>query len=272
MKLAFTTLACPSWTLRQIVEQAAKLGFDAIDFRGLLDSIDITERPEFTTEIDATKRLIGDHGLVVSCLSISARYAVVAPEAREEQFAETRRNMELAAELGAPMLRVYGGRVPDGETQQSILPALADNLAAMVDEAEGYGVTLGIETHDDWTDSMWLGQLMAAVDHPRSRVIWDLHHPYRVAGETPEQTYGNVGSYVAGIHVKDSVASNGDHRYVPVGQGDVPLKEMLDLIVAGGYEGYATLEWEKRWKPELPGPEQVLPSYVEQMRAWGFAG
>ena len=48
--------------------------------------------------------------------------------------------------------------------------------------------------------------------------------------------------------------------------GDVPLKTMLDLLVAGGYNGYACLEWEKRWIPSLAEPEIVFPQYVQKMR------
>ena len=55
---------------------------------------------------------------------------------------------------------------------------------------------------------------------------------------------------------------------VLLGEGDVPLREMLDLLVSGGYEGYAILEWEKRWIPDLPEPEIVFPQYVATMRTW----
>jgi sugar phosphate isomerase/epimerase len=57
---------------------------------------------------------------------------------------------------------------------------------------------------------------------------------------------------------------------VLLGEGDVPLKKMLDMLVAGGYAGYAILEWEKRWIPELAEPEVVFPQYVHKMREWGF--
>jgi len=80
LPLSFTTLGCPGWTLRQIVENAAAMGYDAIDFRGLLDTLDITASTEFTTDLAATKRLIADHGLAVSGIATSARYAVVDAE------------------------------------------------------------------------------------------------------------------------------------------------------------------------------------------------
>jgi sugar phosphate isomerase/epimerase len=271
MKLAFSTLGCPDWTLKEIVESAASLGYDGVDFRGLLDEIDISKRTEFTTGLAGTRRLFADHGVAVSGVLISARYAVVDPAERQRQFDETRRNLALAAALDAPVLRVYGGAVPEGYTVDTILPTLVDNLQQMGDEADGYGVTLALETHDAWTDSAVFARLMRAVDHPRVRVLWDLHHPFRQNGETPDVTYANIGAYVANIHVKDSVPADDGHTLVLVGEGDVPLQRMLTLLEQGGYDGYASLESEKRWHPELAEPGVAFPQYVAKMRAWGFA-
>jgi len=268
MKLSFTTLGCPGWTLKQVVENAAQMGYDAVDWRGLQEDIDISKRPEFTTGLNETKQMFADNGLAISGIAISARYAVVDAEEREKQFDETRRNMELAAKLGTHILRVYGGRVPEGHTVDSILPTLVENLQTIGDEAKQYDVTLALETHDDWTDSSVFAHLMAEVNHPRVRVLWDLHHPYRTNGEPAKVTYDHLAPYTVSIHVKDSVPTDDGHQYVLLGEGDVPLQEMLDMLIAGGYDGYAILEWEKRWHPTLPEPEIVFPQYVAKMREW----
>jgi sugar phosphate isomerase/epimerase len=269
MKLSFTTLGCPDWTLRQIVENAARMGYDGVDLRGLLEDIDISKRPEFTTGLSETVQLFADHGVAISGIAISARYAVVDAAEKERQFDETRRNMELAAKLGTHILRVYGGRVPEGHTVDSILPTLVENLRQIGDEAEGFDVTLALETHDDWTDSSVFARLMAEANHPRVRVLWDLHHPYRTNDEPPEVTYANLAPYTVSTHVKDSVPNpGGGHTYVLLGEGDVPLKRMLDMLIQGGYRGYAILEWEKRWHRELAEPEIAFPQYVSKMREW----
>ena len=65
MKLSFTTLGCPDWTLRQIVENAAQMGYAGVDFRGLQDEIDISKTPEFTTQLNQTKTLFTDHGVAI---------------------------------------------------------------------------------------------------------------------------------------------------------------------------------------------------------------
>ena len=76
LKLSTSTLGCPGWTLAQIIENAAAMGFDAVDFRGLQDALDITTTTEFTTDLAATKRLFADAGLAISGIAISARYAL----------------------------------------------------------------------------------------------------------------------------------------------------------------------------------------------------
>jgi fatty-acyl-CoA synthase len=269
MKLSFTTLGCPDWTLRQIVENAAQMGYDGVDLRGLLEEIDISTRPEFTTGLSETRALFADHGVAISGIAISARYAVVDEAEKQRHFDETRRNMDLARKLDTHILRVYGGRVPEGHTVDSILPTLVENLREIGDEAEQYDVTLALETHDDWTDSSVFRRLMDEVDHPRVRVLWDLHHPFRTNGEAPEVTYANLAPYTVSIHVKDSVPNpDGSHTYVLLGEGDVPLTTMLDKLVEGGYDGYAILEWEKRWHRELAEPEIAFPQYVAKMKEW----
>ena len=268
IKLSFSTLGCPSWDLEKIVRSAAKMGYDGVELRGLLEDLDISRRREFTADINETKRLLTDYGISVSGISISARFAVIDPDEKREQFDEARRNMALASDLGAPIVRIYGGRIPKGFTHETIMPIIAQNLREIGDEAEDYDVTLALETHDDWIDTSLCARLMKEVNHKRVRILWDLHHPYRMKGEKPEETYRNIGQYTVSIHVKDSIMENSKVKYVLLGEGDVPIKEMLRMLMEGGYRGYAVVEWEKRWHPELLDPEIVLPQYAHKMREW----
>lgn len=269
MKLAFTTLGCPEWTLREIVENAARMGFDGVDFRGLLQPLDITTLPEFTVDLNATKNLFRDHGVEFAGLSSSVCAGVVEPAEQQRQLDEASRYLELAARLGAPMIRIFGGNVPSGHTPDSIMPYLVDNLRRIADEAGHFGVTVAIETHDDWVDSALLAKVMARVQHPWLGVLWDLHNPFRIKQEAPADTYNHIKSRLAGLHLKDSLPGpGGAFNYVPLGEGDVPLREMLALISRGGYQGYATLEWECRWHPELPPASRIFPHYIRTMREW----
>ena len=65
-----------------------------------------------------------------------------------------------------------------------------------------------------------------------------------------------LGSRIALVHVKDARAGG---ELVPLGDGDVPVRESLALLAAAGYDGWLVVEWEKRWHPELDEPEVALP-------------
>ena len=60
MKLAFMTLGCPNWDLSTICKRGREYDFDGVDFRGYLDSIDVTIRPEFTTSAGATRSMLAE--------------------------------------------------------------------------------------------------------------------------------------------------------------------------------------------------------------------
>lgn len=269
MLLAFTTLGCPQWTLREITAHAAAMGYAGIDWRGLLGVMDIYRLPEFTTDLPATRRLFADHGVAFAGMYASARLATVEPAARQAQLDDARRNLDLAAAVGAPLVRVFGGRVPDGHTAESVFPYVVDGLRQLAEEADPLGVTVALETHDDWTASKLGRRVMEAVDHPRARLLWDMHHTYRAGGETPDASLALIGSYVARVHVKDSrLNPDGGFTYCLLGEGDVPLQRGLDRLRAQGYQGYVTLEWEKQWHPEIEPPEVAFPQYAEGLRAW----
>jgi sugar phosphate isomerase/epimerase len=269
MKLAFSTLGCPKWTLQQIVENAAVMGFHGVDLRGVQDQIDVTGLPAFTTHLASTKQLFADNGVEIAGVYSSAHLAVVDKEKKQLQFDETRRNLELAAKVGAPIVRVFGGRIPDGYTVETIIPYIAENLRQLGNEAQAVGVKLVLETHDAWTDSGIVRRLLEETNHPYVKVLWDLHHPYRMTGEPIETAFENLKAYTERIHVKDSkLNADGTYTYCLQGAGDVPLKKGLDLLREYGYDGYATLEWEQRWHPELPDPEIAFPQYVQKMREW----
>lgn len=265
MKISCTTLAFPGWSLEKILQQLADNGYDGVDFRGLGDELQVWKLAEFSTDADATAERIAQAGLVVSAFSGSARAFVTDPADAEKNLNEVVEYARLCRRFGTKFIRIYGGKL-GGTPLAEAMPVCVEALRRMSDAA-GEGVTLALETHDDWTDSAQLAQLVEQTDRPNVRVLWDLHHPFRMNGESPEATYANIGSLTAATHVKDSrPTAEGEYEYCLAGEGDVPLAEMIGMLIGGGYDGYITLEWEKKWHPELPDAEVVLPSYAKYLR------
>jgi len=256
--LAFSTLGCPAWPWERILRAATDYGYDAIELRGLQNHLeDLPDAPPFTAANRANaKRQLDDAGVFVCCVSSSG---VVA----KKNEGHVRAHAALARDLGCPLVRVFGGGLDPDLPHADALARAAENLRAFGDAASDEGVALVLETHDAFSTGAQVAELLTVAAHPAVYALWDLHHPFR-QGETPETTHHYLAPTLRHVHVKDG--KNG--AYTLMGEGDVPLTAMLDLIVgSGGYDGPISLEWEKRWHPEIAEPEVAFPQYAQALRA-----
>ncbi|MHB9134008.1 MAG: sugar phosphate isomerase/epimerase family protein [Armatimonadota bacterium] len=273
MKLAFGTLGCPTWTFDQVLDAAQRYGYDGIEFRGMLNEIDLVNVPEFMPgQIEQTRLRLETAGVGAACLSSSVQ--VVASTAsevdRQAAMAHAKRYVQMAKEVGAPYIRLFCGGVPADMMRDEALARATDSLREIGDFAQARNIVATVETHDAFIRTEELMELIRRVDHSAVQVLWDVHHPYRMAGESVEHSMRYLDGYIRHTHIKDSVLNaDGDgYTYVLLGHGDVPILEALRALNKTGYDGYLALEWEKRWIPELAEPEEVIPQYIDQMRAW----
>jgi sugar phosphate isomerase/epimerase len=84
-----------------------------------------------------------------------------------------------------------------------------------------------------------------------------------------QEAWDAIGPWVRSVDVKDSItdlAAPLGYRYVPLGEGDVPVAEAVRVLRAGGYDGWLTCEWEKLWHPDLAPPEIAFPQFIAEMR------
>jgi sugar phosphate isomerase/epimerase len=134
--------------------------------------------------------------------------------------------------------------------------------------ARRLGVAIGVETHDDFSASSRVAELLALTDPEWTGAVWDSHHPHR-AGETPAEVYANLGRRILLTQIKDARREpDGGWRLVLLGEGEVPVRPMLGLLAAGGYQGWISVEWEKRWHPEIEAPEVALPQHLAMLAEW----
>ena len=265
MKLAFSTLGCPDWSWEEILATAKDMGFDAVEIRGIAKEIYAPAIPVFAPErIPDVKKKLERMRLRLSCLT-SACY-LFDKDNIEKTLAEGKEYISLAAALGIPFVRVLGDRNPEpgGDIDDAFV---ADALKQLCAFARDTDVTVLIETNGVFAESARLLRLVEAVNDPKLGVLWDVHHPFRFFGETPEQTYGLLKEHIRYLHVKDSIMTEeGKLKYRMMGYGDLPVPEAIKLLKADGFSGYVTLEWVKRWYSELEEPGVVFLQYISYMR------
>ncbi|MCP4639934.1 MAG: sugar phosphate isomerase/epimerase [bacterium] len=271
IKTSTTTLGCPAWDLATIVSNLSTYGYDAVDFRGVGDEIDVTKLAAFTTGLGETRRMLDDVGLAASCVSSSIR--VCDAQARDASLEEARRTIPVALGLGAPSVRVFGGGDVEASSRDDLAKVGAETVSALL-ALDGAGqIQWCFETHDHWIVARDVNLLLDAVQAENFGVVWDVGHTTRVGDEDPAQSWAAYGSRVFNTHFKDAVydpyyppkMDDGWH-YVPLGEGTLPLAEAVHLLRDNGYSGYLTLEHEKRWHGELAEPESAFPQALGWFR------
>ena len=269
LPLAFSTLGCPGWSLAKIVEEADHLGYAAVELRGIEGEMDLTQRPELKgMAIAETKRRFSDQGLVISDLGASARMHEAETTARAAQLEEGRRFIDLAHELGVPYVRVFGDKLVMGEAKEKTIERIVLGLRTLGEHAKGSGVSVLLESHGDFTGSADLKAILTGVNLPTVALLWDAHHTVVFGKEAPAETWRALGPFVRHTHLKDSRPHGDGVRYVLTGEGNVPVRETVRVLVEGGYKGYYCYEWEKKWHPELEEPEVAFPHYVRMMAGY----
>ena len=104
-------------------------------------------------------------------------------------------------------------------------------------------------------------------------MIWDMIHPVE-DGEAPEETIAFLSKQCAHVHVKDGRpfddAVMHDWKYTRLGEGILPIRHIIELLLQDGYEGFFSLEWEAKWREEIQfpdyAPEKVLEDYIKYMK------
>jgi sugar phosphate isomerase/epimerase len=271
MKLAFSTLGCPLWSLDKAIRAAEAYGFQGIEVRGLEDDLDITRRSEFTSKVNLSRRQLQDHGVEIACFSSSVALSGTDDTGSRKSMDELKRYAQLCVTFGTPFIRIFGGRIgPD--SRESALDTAAANLLKMADIVRDTRVKILIETHDDWMRADHLKSLMTAVSSDAVGLLWDVNHPFMFLGEAPATTWEQTGAWILHTHWKDSNRNpRTQHGFEPclMGHGQVPHQEIHQVLKNGNYQGYLSLEWEKRWHPEIAEPEVALPQFVEYMKRFG---
>jgi sugar phosphate isomerase/epimerase len=269
LRLAFSTLGCPDWGFPRILSEAARLGYAAIEMRGLLGEMDLTKRPEFGPGLAETRRRLADHGLSIIGLGASSRLHEADPAVRAAHLDEGRRFIDLAQALGTPYVRVFPDKLVKGEPRDKTMARIGEGLRTLGTHAQGSGVTVLLESHGDFTRSPELRDILTGAALPTVALLWDTHHTFAFGREKPEETWTALGSFVRHVHLKDSRPEGSGVRYVLTGEGRVPVKSIVKLLLANGYRGYFSYEWEKKWHPTLEEPEVALPHFARVMREWG---
>lgn len=262
-RLCFTTLGCPNWNLRQIVDFAAKHQYTGLEIRGILRQLDLTKCEEFSTPQKRMEslKMVQDNGLRFVDLGSSATLHFSDGQERTKNLDEGKRFIDLANDLKCPFVRVYPNNFQKNQEKKFTIDLISKGLLQLAEHAKNTGVTVLMETHGDFVTIDDIEKTMQLATHPQVGIIWDICNMWSITQEPPALAYEKLKKYIHHTHIKDAKIKDGKIEYTLLGKGDVPIFEAIDILAKNNYKGYFSFEWEKLWHPELAEPEIALADY-----------
>ena len=181
----------------------------------------------------------------------------IAPQIQQDMFSSAfgfddqprvaRRAFEVAERTGATIVRVfsYWRTIDPGACFDRVAAALRE----LADQAEERELTIGLENEHacNIATGAETARLLAAVDHPALKVIWDPANAF-VAGETPfPDGYRHIPvSRIIHVHAKDCTVINHVPTFGPLGEMGIDWRGQIAALAGDGYHG--TISLETHWK------------------------
>lgn len=224
-----TQLANHTMTYESLIRYVADLGLDGLDTT-------VYWFPDTSDQFLASLRRAA-YKNAVSLYSIAARVNLcqATPELRSAEVENAKKWVDVAQKIGATHLRVFGGAIPRGATQEQAIPWAVEVLKRSAEYAGSKGVLLGIE--DDGGLSATAEPTVAMVkqaDSPWAGINLD-------TGNFPKDGYAQVAMcipYAVNVHFKAKISNESGAKE------EVDVDRLLGMLVKAGYRGYVSLEYE----------------------------
>ena len=277
MRIAGHTMGTPEHGLPEAIDLLGRLGFEGVEAI-CHDEYRSAVRPD--TPAAALRELLAHaerRGL---------RFAAITPYATDLNSPDAKlaaahrelllRAIEIAHALKAPCVRVYAGREAGGPGRDERLRRLAEAVRQPAEVAAQAGVRLGFENHFNTLGDSARGTVEAvrAVNHPAMGIVYDQANLTLLKAEEYPEAIALQAPYLIHVHVKDQsfkptppAATSHAVEALPdeakpavsrvVGEGSMPWPEILAMLKRSGYDGWLSIEYERRWYPDLLPPAEI---------------
>ncbi|NCO32681.1 MAG: hypothetical protein AUJ92_14365 [Armatimonadetes bacterium CG2_30_59_28] len=262
MKFCFMTWVCPEWDTPTIIEKCRQYGYHGVEFRVECDHKHGVELDASPDHLRWVQQSFANAGVETPCIATSQRFSSNDPAERRQQVDVAKRYVELAAAIEVPIIRVFGGPIPEGVDRRTATSYIAEALRELGAFADQHDVVVGLETHDHFSLARDAVAVINETDHPRVRCLWDIMHPVS-HGETMAEAFSHVKPHVVHCHIHDGRRENGNIVLTFPGEGIVDHREAVQLLQTIGFDGHLSGEFIN-WLP----PDEVLPKYAETLSGY----
>jgi sugar phosphate isomerase/epimerase len=250
-------------SLMSLLDFCAKNGFDAIDPTGYF----FPGYPKAPSDdyINTFKRTAFEYGLGISGTGVRNNFTTSDKAERAASMQLIKDWVEVAARLGAPVIRVFGDTqsqgltwqdVARGFTREQVQAWMVDALGECAEHGKKFGVIIGVQNHGDFIQSG--DQLLSLVNAVNSDWCGVIVDTGKFVSKDPYQDIAQAAPYAVNWQIKQSPAG---------ADSDVPtdLVKLMRIVRASGYRGYLPIETLAP-KDKAYDPFTVVPPFLKQVR------
>jgi sugar phosphate isomerase/epimerase len=168
--------------------------------------------------------------------------------------------------MEVPYIRIFGDQIPNPAEKEKILQLIAKGWTEVYRYSEGKMVTPLVEVHGHFNNIEIFKDVFRYFEHPKFSVLWDIEHSYKVYERNFLEFFGFIRKYTKHVHIKDTKKIDGEWKLQNLGKGSIPIAMHIGLLSASNYNGFISLEWEKKWHPELDDCSVAFPEYINLVR------
>ena len=271
-KTAFSTVACPEWTLSRVAQAAAEYGYDGVELRTFgAGSRELACDPALTA-VERVRRIAADAGVEIACLGTSVAFdEPIRPPVLGRILGDTEKSVrraksaiELAAQIECPLVRVFGFETFGSEKRASAVARIRQRLSLVADAARNTGVRIVVENGGSFPRAAELLELIGGIGAGLIGAAYSAAVAAD-AGESPTEGLAALRDLAWTVKLKDRDARG---RPCPIGQGVMDCRATVDALTGSGYRGWVVVEWDRLWIPGLDAPEEVLPRAARHLYEW----
>jgi sugar phosphate isomerase/epimerase len=246
MDVGAVSLGWSGTPLSEVFEQIAAIGGECVEVNG-----NAQRHHDVDLQAPTAPRQVltwaDDAGVAVRSLSGYCDFAQTDTEALAEEVTRLLRYCRAASRMNVPVVRAFVGDVKPGIT----LPDVRDNIVAAFkdasQEAKLMDITLGIENHGHLiNDGPALAALVDEVGADNLGFTVDTGN-FAWAGHDLDEVRADFAAVlprIVNVHVKDGKWIGEGFVFVPAGEGELPLRWLLEALAARSYAGPVYSEYE----------------------------
>jgi len=241
----------------ELMDWAAEHGFDAVDLTGyFFPGYPTVPSDEY---INNLKRHAFQLGLDISGTGVRNDFADPDPAKRAADVKHVKEWIDVAVKLGAPVIRVFSGPIPEGYENKwdEIAKYMAASLKECADYGKLRGVLVGVQNHGDFLKTAdQTIKLVQMVNSDWLGVIVDTGY---FITDDPYVDIEKTMPYAVNFQLKESVFGAAS----PV---KIDLNRIMKIVKKSGYRGYMPIETlspvgGNKKKKAAPAGNAARPTY-----------